>query len=133
MLSQAISSSPTRTIAGRAQQTDAINAAIKKHLRIHRKATTRELAVTCGLTAASIHRRMLELRELGEVRDAPREHSGNARNGAPVRVWALGLDPIVALEHKQRCTWSKAEQLDVRRDPLVAALFGAGRAQEVRA
>jgi hypothetical protein len=64
------------------------------------------------------------LRELGEVRFAPQGRRSK------VRAWMLGAEDHVARAEQMTPTITKATQLGIfQRDPLVAALFGAGQAR----
>jgi len=124
MLSQ--SSSTSHEAYGhsfRMQQTEAAWAAIESVLRRLRIATTREIADAIDRSPSATQVRLHELRELGEVRFA-------TPVGKKVRAWSLGAEDDVARAEQMTPTITKATQLGIfQRDPLVAALFGAGQAR----
>ena len=123
MLSQSISTSrASRSPALREIQTAAIWGAIEATLAGSPGATTREIAESIGLTPAAALARLSELRELGEVRFAA------PHDGSKLRTWELGAEDFVVRAEQMTPTVVKAEQLGIfSRDPLVAALFGAGQ------
>lgn len=102
----------------RMQQTGAIWDAIEQALRALSIATTREIADAVGLSPSQAQARLMDLREMGEVRHA-------TLPGRAVRAWSLGAEEFAARAERMTPLVTKARQLGTfRRDPLVAALFG---------
>jgi hypothetical protein len=124
MLSQSLSTSPAPVgHSVRLQQAEAAWDAIESVLRRMRSATTREIAAAIDRSTSTTQARLLELRELGEVRLL------EPRGSAKVRVWLLGAEDHIMAAEQMKPTITKAVQLGIfQRDPLVAALFGAGQA-----
>lgn len=102
----------------RIQQTGAIWDAIEQALRARSIATTREIADAVGLSPSQAQARLMDLREMGEVRHA-------TLPGRAVRAWSLGAEEFAARAERMAPLITKARQLGTfQRDPLVAALFG---------
>lgn len=125
MLSHSISTfRPGQPEALREIQTAAIWGAIEAALTVSPGATTREIASSIGMTPSGALARLNELREIGEVRFAA------PRQGSKLRTWEMGAENSFVRAEQMKPTVVKAEQLGIfSRDPLVAALFGAGLAQ----
>lgn len=105
--------------AARMQHTAAIWDAIEEALRVRSIATTREIADAVGLSPSQALARLMDLREMGEVRHA-------ALSGRAVRAWSLGAEEFAARAERMAPVITKAQQLGTfQRDPLVAALFGS--------
>lgn len=108
----------------RMQQNEQAWSAIESVLRKRTSATTKEIADAVGLSPASTIARLRELRELGEVR------FGEPRGRSTIRTWSLGAEDFAVRAEQMMPTITKAAQLGIfQRDPLVAALFGYGRAR----
>jgi hypothetical protein len=108
----------------RMQNTEAVWSAIASVLRRLNIATTREIADAIDRSPSATQMRLNELRELGEVRFA------TVRRSTKVRAWTLGAEDHIARAEQMTPTITKATQLGIfQRDPLVAALFGAGKAR----
>lgn len=104
--------------AARMQHTAAIWDAIEQALRARSIATTREIADAVGLSPSQAQARLMDLREMGEVRHA-------TLPGRAVRAWSLGAEEFAARAEHMAPLVTKARQLGTfQRDPLVAALFG---------
>lgn len=123
MLSHSPSTTPEAMPASfRAQQNERAWSAIESLLTRRRLATTEEIAEAIGLSPSSTIARLRELRELGEVR------FGEARGRSTIRTWSLGAEEFAAQAEQMKPIITKATQLGIfQRDPLVAALFGAGQ------
>lgn len=92
----------------------AIEAALKTAARL----STSAVASQIGMSLSQTRARLLELRQLGEVR----MHLVGTRG----RTWSLGAEPFAERAEKLTPIITRAQQLGTfRRDPLVAALFGS--------
>lgn len=121
-----LAQSNSRTVAApgsfRAQRDAEVWEKIEALLRLRNAATTREISEAIGLSPAATYKRLVALLELEEVRIvAP-------QRGSSVQSWALCTEADAALARRVGPLITKAVQTGgVRRDPLVAALFGEPR------
>lgn len=103
----------------RAQRDAEVWQKIEALLTATKTASTREIAEAIGLSIAATHKRLVALRDLQDVRNVP------PCRGSSVQAWALCTDADAFFGDRIGPILTKAVQLgSLRRDPLVAALFG---------
>lgn len=108
---------PGRSSDAREVQDAAVWAAIEAALKTAARLPTSAVARHIGLSVSSTRDRLLDLRQLGEVR----MHVVGTRGC----TWSLGAEPFAERAEKLVPLLTRAQQLGTfQRDPLVAALFG---------
>lgn len=107
-----------RNTDAREAQDAAVWAAIEAALKTAARLPTSAVARQIGMSVSSTRDRLMDLRQLGEVR----MHLVGTRGC----TWSLGAEPFAERAEKLVPLLTRARQLGTfQRDPLVAALFGA--------
>jgi hypothetical protein len=110
---------PARTLAARQLRTELVWDSIQAAMAGAGPLNVSAIARRAGLSQHVVLQRLLELRQLGEVRHGPDV------DGVRGRTWMLGAEDFAARAESMAPTLTRAVQLGIfQRDPLVAALFG---------
>lgn len=124
MLTQSTSGSrERRTAAFLAQRSEEIRGRILAYLGDAERATVAAISQHVGVSNGCVRDHLKRMREEGDIRVVPSMRSNGTLS--PIAAWAVGRDEgALQLVDQPLRLVTKAAQINMPRDPLVAALFG---------